>query len=101
MYSDNNFNLLNKRVDVEHFASICIPHLIFYSISAAIKQDFLKNELSVTIGCDNIVNSQYWVSETFNNNFYSRTDYLIVVFRFKIGLTYSINDYKPSKEQVN
>ena len=70
----------------------------FYTISAALKQDFMKNKLSVTFGCDNIVNSPYWVSETFNNNFFSRTDYLISGFRLKLGLTYRINDYKPRKD---
>lgn len=73
----------------------------FYTLSAALKQDFLKSKLSVTFGCDNIVHSKYWVSETINGSLYSNTNYMIAGFRLKLGVTYRINDYKPRKDKTN
>jgi len=71
----------------------------FYTISSAIKQDFFKNKLSLTFGCDNIIHSKYWVSETVNGNLMSTTNYLISGFRLNLGLTYKINDYKPRRDK--
>ncbi len=71
----------------------------FYTLSAAIKQDFYKNKFSVSLGCDNIVHSKYWVSETVNGNLLASTNYLISGFRLKLGLTYRINDYKPRRDR--
>lgn len=73
----------------------------FYTISTAVKQDFLKNKLSVSLGCDNLIHSKYWVSETINGMLASNTNYLISGFRLNLGLTYRINDYKPRKDKVS
>ncbi len=70
----------------------------FFTISAALKQNLLKNKMTVIFGCDNMINSKYWVSNTTYDGFSSDSKYLISGFRLKLSLTYRINDYKPRKD---
>jgi outer membrane receptor protein involved in Fe transport len=73
----------------------------YYSLSAAVKQDFLKNKLSITLSCDNLLYKKDYITETVQNNFYSESIYHISGFRFRLSLVYRINDYKPREESEN
>ncbi len=54
--------------------------------------------MTVSFGCDNIIKSKYWISNTTFDGFSSNSQYLISGFRLKLSLTYRINDYKPRKD---
>jgi hypothetical protein len=73
----------------------------FFTLSAAVKQNFLKNKMSLSLGCDHLVKSKYWISTTSYDGFISDARFLISGLRLKVSLTYRINDYKPRRDNTN
>lgn len=70
----------------------------FFTIGAAVKQNLLKNKMSISFGCDHLVKSKYWISNTAYDGFNSDTKFLVSGMRLKLSLTYRINDYKPRRD---
>jgi outer membrane receptor protein involved in Fe transport len=70
----------------------------YYSVGVGIKQEFFKKKLSVSIGADNIIHAETWHSVTDSGNFYSDSYYYIPGWKYRVSLTYRLNDFKQRKD---
>jgi Outer membrane protein beta-barrel family len=70
-----------------------------YYADIAIKRNFMKNKLSLSLSLTDIFNTRKWIIQSDNSVFRlynsSKNDSRI----FWVGITYNINSFRPSKAQ--
>ncbi len=72
-----------------------------YYADIAVKRNFMKNKLALSLSLTDIFNTRKWIIQSDNSVFRlynsSKNDSRI----FWVGITYNINPFKPSKAQNN
>ncbi len=70
-----------------------------YTIDGALRKDFLKGDLTVTLRVSDILNSRRFNSETFGSRFYSSDERRFDSRNVFLGISYRFNNFKRSTDR--
>jgi outer membrane receptor protein involved in Fe transport len=71
----------------------------FYSVNAAVRQDFLKRKLSLTLQARDIFDTRKFAFTTLGEDFYIYNKFTREAPVFRLSLTYRLNNIKQSKNE--